>query len=454
MIPNSNKAIDFGQASIHRTQLQRLYLKNLQAQRSLQLLKKGIWAYFFLLIFEGALRKWFLPGLATPLLIIRDPLALWLVLMAWSNHKLRANPYLIGMVAIGILSLFTAVLLGHGSLPVAIFGARGLVIHFPLVFVIGSIFTADDVVKLGKAVLWITIPMTILIALQFYSPQSAWVNRGLAGDTAGAGFSGAMGYFRPPATFSFTNGTTLFYSLAACFIFYFWLNPNRINRLLLVGATVGLLAAIPLSISRGLFFQVGITVLFTVIAVSLKPKYAWRMVIAGTGLLITVALLNNISFFQTSTQAFTSRFETANEQAGGFKASVIDRVLDGVVEELTSSSDQPFFGYGLGMGTNVGAQLLTGGRTFLIAEGEWGRIIGELGPLLGLLVIFLRVSLTARITIASYTKLRSGNLLSWMLLSYGLSTISQGGWSQPTALGFTTLMGGLLIASLKVEQKS
>ena len=36
-------------------------------------IKKLIWAYFLLLLFEGALRKWFLPGLSQGLLIIRDP---------------------------------------------------------------------------------------------------------------------------------------------------------------------------------------------------------------------------------------------------------------------------------------------------------------------------------------------------------------------------------------------
>ncbi len=36
------------------------------------ILKKGIWLYFFLLLFEGALRKWVLPSLSAPLLIVRD----------------------------------------------------------------------------------------------------------------------------------------------------------------------------------------------------------------------------------------------------------------------------------------------------------------------------------------------------------------------------------------------
>ncbi|UOQ66423.1 hypothetical protein [Hymenobacter volaticus] len=166
-----------------------------------RLLKQGVWAYFLLLIFEGALRKWFLPGLATPLLIVRDPLVVWLLFVTWQRGLLPANPYMIGMMLIGLLSTFTAVLFGHGNIAVAIYGARILLLHFPMVFVIGRIFNREDVVKLGKVTLWIAIPMTVLIALQFYSPQSAWVNRGVGGDMAGAGYSGALNYFRPLVPF-------------------------------------------------------------------------------------------------------------------------------------------------------------------------------------------------------------------------------------------------------------
>ena len=50
------------------------------------LFKKAIWLYIVLLIFEGALRKWFLPSLATPLLVIRDPIVIWLVIEGWHRN--------------------------------------------------------------------------------------------------------------------------------------------------------------------------------------------------------------------------------------------------------------------------------------------------------------------------------------------------------------------------------
>ena len=413
-----------------------------------RMLKYGIWTYFLLLIFEGALRKWFLPGLATPLLVIRDPIAIWLVIKCWQRGLLPSSIYLNGMVVIGIISIFTAVFLGHGNLFVALFGARILLFHFPLIFVIGKIFNRDDVIKIGKVTLLITIPMTILIAMQFYSPQSAWVNRGVGGDMAGAGYSGAMGFFRPPATFSFTTGTSSYYGFATCFVFYFWFDLKRVNKLILIAATLAMFAAIPLSISRTVLFQIGLTAIFTVLAVSRKPKYIGKLLVAVIGGIIILAILSQTSFFNQATEAFTSRFTSASDIEGGLKGTLGDRFLGGLVSALNESSTQPYFGYGTGMGTNVGSMLLSGDRKFLISEGEWGRVLGEMGPLMGLFVIFLRVGLTVKITLASYKKLALDDFLPWLLLSFGLVTLAQGNWAQPTFLGFSVIVGGLMLASL------
>jgi hypothetical protein len=118
-----------------------------------RLLKQGIWAYFLLLIFEGALRKWFLPGLATPLLIVRDPIALWLVINVWQRGMFPSSLYLKATVFIGILGIFTATLLGHGSLPVALFGARILLFHFPFNVCNWRIFTRGGRNKGGEGYL-------------------------------------------------------------------------------------------------------------------------------------------------------------------------------------------------------------------------------------------------------------------------------------------------------------
>jgi hypothetical protein len=412
------------------------------------LLKKGIWLYFLLLIFEGALRKWFIPSLAGPLLIIRDPLVLWILATAWRRGFFPLNYYIAGMALIGLVGIYTAFFLGHGNLAVTLYGARILLLHFPLIFVIGRVFTKEDVINMGRVTLMISIPMAVLIMLQFYSPQTAWVNKGLGGEGS-AGFSGAGNFFRPPGTFSFTNGNTLFFDFVACFVFYFWFNYKAVNRFILAGATIALLMAIPLSISRGLFFQVIISLLFVVLGVSINPRHAGRMMLIIGGAVFALFLLSFTHYFQTATQAFTSRFETANKAEGGLNGVFMDRFLGGMIEAISISSQQPFFGYGLGMGTNVGSMLLSGDRYFLLSEGEWGRLIGELGPIMGLAVIFLRLKFAIKIALISYRNMILGNLMPWMLLSFGLLLLAQGGWAQPTSLGFCTLVTGLIIASFK-----
>ncbi|WP_202928996.1 hypothetical protein [Chitinophaga agri] len=416
-------------------------------------LKQGIWLYLLLLLFEGALRKWFLTPLATPLLIIRDPVALWLIVVCWQRKLFIPSYAFTLMTIIGVLGLIFAVTVGHGNPFVAIFGARILLIHFPMIFVIQSLFTRKDVIQIGKFMLVVSIPMMVLIALQFYSPQSAWVNRGVGGDEAGAGFSGAMGYFRPPGTFSFTNGTTLFFSLLGPYVLYFWLNPEGVKKWVLMGATMALLVAIPLSISRALLFQTLIGVMFCMFAGSSNPKFAGKLFGALFGLVVLIAILSQTSIVGGAIEVFLARFDNANESEGGVEGVFIDRFLGGLLGAFTTTSALPLWGYGIGMGTNVGSMLLTGGVTFLIAEGEWGRTIGELGPILGLGVVFIRIGMSINMGYLSFIRLRrTGDMLAWMLVSDCFLLLAQGQWGQPTALGFSVFVSGLVFASLRDDE--
>ncbi len=352
------------------------------------------------------------------------------------------------MVLAGFISFLTALTIGHGSLMVAIFGARILIIQFPLIFAIGRIFDWEDVIKIGKAMLWISFPMTILIGLQFFSPQSSWVNRGVGGDTGGAGFSGALGYFRPPGTFSFTTGVVQFYGLLAGYIFYFWLHPQHVNKIVLIAATGCLLLSIPLSISRSAIFEVFLSLVFSIIAAWRRPKYIGSMIAGGVIVFIIFQLLQNQSFFTISTAAFSDRFINANESEGGLNGVFLDRFLGGMIGAIENAPNLPFFGYGIGMGTNVGSNLLTGQSSFLIAEQEWGRIIGEQGLLLGFLVIIIRIAVTIKITRSAIRYLKTTDALAWMLLSFSFILLLQAQWGQPTALGFSILSGGLVMAAM------
>jgi len=417
--------------------------------KAIELIKKGIWAYFLLLIFEGALRKWILPGLSTPLLLIREPITIYIIYKAVSYRVIKGSLLLNIFVFTGIISIFTAIFLGHQNMIVALFGARIFLLHIPLIYVFKEVITNDDIVKIGKATLWISIIMCVVIFLQFYSPQDAWINRGVGGDESGAGFSGAMGYMRPPGLFSFTNGVTAFYSFASPFIFFFLSNGNiKVNKILLIAATISLLVAIPLSISRTLLFNVILTLLFTIFLTARNPKFLSK-IIGGIILLVLIYFIASQQHsVQVATEVFTARFDSANKSEGGLVEGVlVDRFLGGMYNSLFSSTDVPFWGYGIGMGSNVGAILLSGSRSFLLPEGEWGRLIGEIGVLLGLLIVLIRIGLGIFLFTKSFTLVRYKNTFPWTFISTGLIYVMQGQWGQPTNLGFFVVFTGILMAA-------
>jgi hypothetical protein len=150
----------------------------------------------------------------------------------------------------------------------------------------------------------------------------------------------------------------------------------------------------------------------------------------------------------------TTRFSNASASEGGIDDTIANRIGAGILEPF-QNSNLPFFGFGLGMGTNAGAQLLTGrADEFLIAEGEWGRLIGEMGAIMGMTVIILRMSMCLTLLFTSFRQIKFNNLLPWMLVSICFQALAQGQWAQPTALGFGIVMSGFAIAAFTQEDDS
>ncbi|PZX52080.1 hypothetical protein [Algoriphagus chordae] len=428
-------------------QLDRIYSDNKQYSS----LEKAIWLYVILLVFEGALRKWVLPGLSTPLLIVRDPVAIYIIFKAYQSGYFRFNIYTGIISTVAVLGVIFALVFGHGVLFVSIYGARVYLLHFPLIFIFGAVLDRSTVEKIGVFLVYTSIFMVVLIFLQFYSPQSAWVNRGVGGDLDGAGFGGAMGYYRPSGTFSFTNGAALFFSLVFCFVLYFWGNPGKINTVVLVLSTVSIVFAIPLSISRTLLFQVCLTLLFFIFSSLSNPKVLKTIFYSFISMIILIIILQFNDSFNLATEVFLARFDSANEYEGGLEGVFIDRFLGGLVSALSNLDHIPFFGFGIGMGSNVGSYLVSGGDIFLLGEEEWEKTIGELGVFLGLTTIFIRVVLSLDLGLASYKQISVGNLLPWLIFSNSFLIIMQGQWTQPTGLGFAVISAGLGYAAINSD---
>ncbi|TDD94680.1 hypothetical protein [Flavobacterium cellulosilyticum] len=414
-------------------------------------IKIAVWLYFLLWIFEGALRKWILPSLATPLLVVRDPIAIYIVLRALYLNVKFMNPYVVLSLIFTLLGLAITLTFGHENLFVGLYGARIMLFHFPMIFIIGAVFTKEDVLIMGRVMLWITILMTIIIYFQFTSPQSAYINIGLGGEGS-AGFDGAMGYFRPSGTYSFITGLSAFYILASVFVFYFWLSKDSCSKLLLIASTIALLIALPLTVSRTAVLGVLLVGLFTFMGSSTSFKSIIKVFFTVIIIfsLFTV-LQKTTAIFSLGTEVFMNRVDTAGSQKGG---SIFLRTLEGFTEPIVNLMNESLFKGNLGMGTNAGAQMLTGKTKFLISEGELGRLGGEQGLILGGGLIAVRLFLAIALFFKSIRLPNPYKLLPLTFCGTALFLITQGQWAQPSILGCAVIATGLLEASINSTFKT
>jgi len=416
-------------------------------------LKIGIWIYILLLIFEGALRKWIFPSLSNPLILVRDPIAFWLIYKALQKKIIKPNFYFWSFTIIGLLSYFSATINGHGSQIVALFGLRSFVLHLPLIFVIGAVFNRYDCIKVGYFIIILLVPMSLLTIVQFYSPQTSFVNLSVVGGEEGAGFGGALGFYRPPGTFSFINGLSLFYGMTSCYVLYFLFNKSELPKFIIGLAVVCTLVSIPFTISRTVFYQTLLSTSFALIIILKKPAYLKFAIGAFLVTFISMIFLSEQQFIKSGIEAFTARFEDASESEGGVTSSILGRTFGGLIDAISTSVDRRFWGDGLGSWSSFGFKTLGKTNDISVTDFEWSRTIEELGLLLGLYFILVRVLLSVQLLKQSIKKLNSGDFLPWMLMSFGLIVLLQGQIAQPTSLGFLTLITGLTISSLKSKSK-
>lgn len=412
-----------------------------------------LWIYLLLLIFEGALRKWVLPGLATPLLVVRDPVAI--LAIALGLRHLIGNLYAVLFMCMGVLCILLAMMVGHGNHWVAIFGGRILILHLPLIFLFPAVFSSEDFWIFAKFTLVLSIPMVILMGFQYYLPQSHFVNVGVGGEGS-SGFSAALGRYRSSGTFAFTNGVSMFFAVAASMMAC-WITNAEGSNPKWFWITVGcLLLAVPLSISRALAFSYLLIGLAMVVSGALSPRHIKRLILSTAIAFIIMAPITQLPIFKDSTEAFMARWERATEGEGdgkGVQGVLEGRVLDSFTEPWERLDRIPLFGYGIGIGTQTGTFLYFGRRGFILGEGEWYRVTGELGIIMSIAYIGLRIWLALLLLLKSLALSRSGNSIPLVMCPIAMYWLIIGSTGQATSLGFIVVLTGLWALSFKTQEE-
>lgn len=426
--------------------------------RVLTHLKWAIWVYFFLLIFEGVFRKWILPQYSDVLLVVRDPVVLVIYMLAIKARLFPRNNWVLSLSIIGIVSWLVSLVVLEPYLPVkalflvTAFGFRCNFLHLPLIFVMARALDEEDVKKLGWWVLIGLLPMCVLLAAQFNAAPESFINR-----TAGLGESlqitAGGGKIRPPGTFSFVSGVIFYAAMAAAYLLYGALTRGAYKNWLLFAAGFALVVTIGVSGSRSVLLAVLVVISSLIAVLIFRPTAVNQF---ARNLLIVVVLLFlavRLPIFNEGVKVLSDRFTTVAEAeettiAGGLISRTFAPFTEGILLwYYPAPIGAPWWGLGLGIGTNGGGKFLTGRAIFLLTEGEWGRIILESGKILGAAYVIWRAMLTFSMGLFSVRQLKAGRLLPILMYAAGFLSLLNGQFGQPTNLGFSVFICGLALAA-------
>lgn len=422
-------------------------------------IRRLIWLYFWLLLIEGALRKWVLPQLSNPLLIVRDPVVILIYILALRARVFPTNVWvwslgIIGLfsVAVSFIALWPYLLPGRIALVTA-YGFRSNFLHLPLIFLIPQVLRPEDVKRIGWWILILLVPMSLLMMAQFNAAPDSLLNRTAGGE--GEQITAGSGKVRTAATFSFVIGVVAYFSLATGFLVWAALKRGVFKNWVLLGAGLALLIGIAVSGSRSVVGACAVVVASLLIVLYLRPAAVTRF---GQILVVMVVLglgLTQTPVFKEGVGVLSARFTAvAQSEEKSITIGLISRVFEGFAESIRVFPNAPFFGYGLGIGTNAGAKFLTGENMFLLSEGEWARLLLESGPVFGLAFLLWRCGIVAYIGALCVRSVRRGNILPLLIYSSSFLPLLNGQFGPPTIVGFAVFGTGLALAARKADDEN
>ncbi len=408
--------------------------------------RRLVWLYFWLLLFEGALRKWLVPGLSNALLIVRDPVVVAIYALALRDRIFPISGFVLWTLILAALCFLTS-FAGIGTLPVTIYGLRANFLHLPLIVLLPRILRIEDVRKMGFALLLLLTPMALLAVKQFIAgPNSAW-NVGAGGEVGGQLFA-AVGRVRASGTFSFATGLATYLAVSAAFLLYDLLGPRGYPRWLTYSAVPAIALALIISGSRTAVISVAIVCFLGLLVGVRSPAQiaaAFQLILLSG--VAVAALAWGTSIFHQGMEVHRQRFEGG----GGVREGILMRYGQEFISAGGALSNATPLGLGLGVGTNVGAALLRGHREFSLGEGEWQRVILESGVLLGGSYILLRVAMLFSVAGRALLAYRAGRILPLLLVGAGGLDLANGQFGQPTTLGFAVFVAGLALTATEPE---
>jgi hypothetical protein len=413
-------------------------------------LKKLFWLYFLLLIFEGALRKWVLPGFSAPLLLVRDPVAVLIIIEAHRTNKWPERwSVVVGVLACALLGLcLWQMILGDNSWIAAVYGLRSYLLPFPVAFIMGENLDREDLRKFGAATLWLMLPLAALEVAQYLAPQSSILNAGA--------YKGAEQIYyveehvRASGTFSFVAGPTFFNAIVAALLFYGLMNQKFARKWLLWAAVFALVLSVPAVGSRTLVAELAGVVVCAGIAAMFGVPQLIKVVRIVIPLLAVYFLVSLLPIFSSAAESLRARSTNAYSTEGGMQQAMVQRTSGSIIDALikTDYSSRPL-GIGMGRGAAAVSALSTGRVQFVAGEYEFIRELVELGPFPGIVFSLFRFLLALSLTFSAIKCAQRREPLALLLVTPLFATLCFGILEQPTDQGFMVICVAFTIAAIR-----
>ena len=421
--------------------------------------RRAVKAVFFLLVIEGALRKWVFPQASEMIYFLKDIVLLGAYFnfygLSTSDRKLIPKGKVVNIlifIAIGwcIFQVFNPSL---GSPLVGVFGLRGYLLYIPLIWMIPALFhSEDELYKFLRSHLLLIIPVGLIGIVQFFSPASSFINKYSNEEAQAVVTFGVNATVRITGTFSYISGYGVY--LIVCFGLLIpmlsvkqssWWRWLSIIELFLVSVN-SLMTG-----SRGtVFAQVLFVVCYLGAKGLTKPESALRLIKQLILPVVIVALASGI-WFRPAINAFWLR-TTSNRD-------VSDRVSLSFLEPFDFIQYKQLDGYGTGSTHQATPILrkaldLPAGEVVAVPfEAEMGRIALELGPIGFLFWYGMRVSIMIAL-IATFWKLKRLFLRHLALAAFLIQAIQINGFLvfTPTYAVYYWFLSSLIFLLPQLEQ--
>ncbi len=402
-----------------------------------------VFIMFWMLIFEGSIRKWVAPHWSSYLYFMRDPVALLIYYMAARARVFSPlHPLLlVGGLLAGIAMVFSAINLLVGGTQyspiLALYGFRNYFFYLPLPFVVYRVFTYADLCRLARhSIIALAIAAPIAV-LQFRAPPESVLNVGIANDIEFqfSNLASGEGRVRPAGTFTSVMGMTQLIVSTLALLLWCAMTRQRDKpcpKWLLAVGIAAVTVALAVSGSRTAFLQAALVVAAVIGMGLLRASKTGKVGAIVLPLLLVICFVAVFPrLFPEAYSTFMERWSDAAELEGEqFHFGWVGRVLYSFYDFSRLIGQMPLLGYGVGMAGNgaVNMGVMIDGQSVLkLAEEDWSRHVIELGPLLAVAFIAYRVSFALWLGLrALKATAQSGELLAILLYAYVVVALTEG----------------------------